>query len=264
MIEPARICASTASVSQSGFSRARRQCRGAADLLQFARSTDLDLLIVRCPVEAVAAAQALERSGAFLTDTLVYYRGPTSGFVLSAAPSPSVRLCQEADRESLQATARASFAGFFGHYHADPRLDPIAATEGYVEWASSALADAASVVLVSETDDVCRASSRRESSTRKTWEIVLNGVRPNSNAGASTRPCSARSDAARVCKAPARCWFPPSSRTWRPRKSGPAPASCSTMRSTPSTGGRREWLVKTVRKPAIRRLTKSLCPGLGR
>jgi GNAT superfamily N-acetyltransferase len=149
-----------------------------ADLLQFARSTDLDLLIVRCPVEAVAAAQALERSGAFLTDTLVYYRGPTSGFVLSAAPSPSVRLCQEADRESLQATARASFAGFFGHYHADPRLDPIAATEGYVEWASSALADAASVVLVSETDGSLSGFLTAKKLDAKTWEIVLNGVAP--------------------------------------------------------------------------------------
>jgi GNAT superfamily N-acetyltransferase len=149
-----------------------------ADLLQFARSTDLDLLIVRCPVEAVAAAQALERSGAFLTDTLVYYRGPTSGFVLSAAPSPSVRLCQEADRESLQAIARASFAGFFGHYHADPRLDPIAATEGYVEWASSALADAASVVLVSETDGSLSGFLTAKKLDAKTWEIVLNGVAP--------------------------------------------------------------------------------------
>ena len=30
-----------------------------AELMQFSRSADLDLLIVRCPVEAVATAQAL-------------------------------------------------------------------------------------------------------------------------------------------------------------------------------------------------------------
>ncbi|HJX63458.1 MAG TPA: GNAT family N-acetyltransferase [Polyangia bacterium] len=149
-----------------------------SQLVQFARSTDLDLLIVRCPVETIAAAQALERAGAFLTDTLVYYRGPTSGFVPSAAPSPSVRLCQEADRSVLQAIARASFAGFFGHYHADPRLDPAAATEGYVQWASSALADASSVVLVSETDGRLSGFLTAKKLDGKTWEILLNGVAP--------------------------------------------------------------------------------------
>ena len=179
MIEPAAYSALDSQRFAIRVFRGRADnVEAAADLLQFARSTDLDLLIVRCPVEAVAAAQALERSGAFLTDTLVYYRGPTSGFVLSAAPSPSVRLCQEADRASLQAIARASFAGFFGHYHADPRLDPIAATEGYVEWASSALADAASVVLVSETDGSLSGFLTAKKLDAKTCEIVLTGVAP--------------------------------------------------------------------------------------
>ncbi len=179
MIEPAAYSALDSQRFGIRVFRARtNNVEAVADLLQFARSTDLDLLIVRCPVAAVASAQALERSGAFLTDTLVYYRGPTSGFVPSAAPSPSVRLCEEADRASLQAIARASFAGFFGHYHADPRLDPTAATEGYVEWASSALGDAASVVLVSETDGSLSGFLTAKKLDAKTWEIVLNGVAP--------------------------------------------------------------------------------------
>ena len=149
-----------------------------AELLQFARSADLDLLIVRSPVEALAVAQALERAGAILTDTLVYYRGPTSKFAPSPAPSCDVRLGQEADRTALQAIARASFAGFFGHYHADPRLDPAAATEGYVQWASSALADASSVVLVSETDGQLSGFLTATKLDAKTWEILLNGVAP--------------------------------------------------------------------------------------
>jgi GNAT superfamily N-acetyltransferase len=162
-----------------------RVFRGRADtvaavsgLMRFARAADLDLLIVRCPVEAVATAQALERTGAFLTDTLVYYRGSTSTFEPSPAPVPCVRLCQEADRAALEVIARASFAGFFGHYHADPRLDPTAATEGYVQWASSALADAASVVLVSETDGLLSGFLTARKLDGKTWEILLNGVAP--------------------------------------------------------------------------------------
>jgi GNAT superfamily N-acetyltransferase len=179
MIEPAAYSALDSKRFGIRVFRGRADnVEAAADLLRFARSTDLDLLIVRCPVETIAAAQALERAGAFLTDTLVYYRGPTIGFVPLAAPSPSVRLCREADRAALQAIARASFAGFFGHYHTDPRLDPIAATEGYVEWASSALADAASVVLVSETDGSLSGFLTAKKLDARTWEIVLNGVAP--------------------------------------------------------------------------------------
>jgi GNAT superfamily N-acetyltransferase len=152
--------------------------RAVSELVQFTRSAGLDLLIVRCPVEAVAAAQALERAGAFLADTLVYYRGPTSKFEPLPAASPCVRLCQEADRAALEAIARASFTGFFGHYHADPRLDPAAATEGYVEWASSALAAASSAVLVSETDGRLSGFLTAKKLDAKTWEILLNGVAP--------------------------------------------------------------------------------------
>jgi GNAT superfamily N-acetyltransferase len=162
-----------------------RVFRGRADdvaavleLMQFARSADLDLLIFRCPVEAVAAAQSIERAGGILTDTLVYYRGPTSCFEPSPAASPCVRLCRETDRATLEAIARASFAGFFGHYHADPRLDPAAATEGYVQWASSALADASSVVLVSETGGRLSGFLTAKKLDAKTWEILLNGVAP--------------------------------------------------------------------------------------
>jgi GNAT superfamily N-acetyltransferase len=147
-------------------------------LIQFARSADLDLLIVRCPVEAVAAAQSIERAGGILTDTLVYYRGPTSCFEPSPAASPCVRLCQETDRAALETIARASFAGFFGHYHADPRLDPAAATEGYVQWASSALDDPSSVVLVSETEGRLSGFLTAKKLDAKTWEILLNGVAP--------------------------------------------------------------------------------------
>ena len=149
-----------------------------AELMQFSRSADLDLLIVRCPVEAVATVQALERAGGVLTDTLVYYRGPTSRFAPSPGPASGVRLCQEADRAALEAIARASFTGFFGHYHADPRLDQAAATEGYVQWASSALADALSVVLVSETEGRLSGFLTAKKLDAKTWEILLNGVAP--------------------------------------------------------------------------------------
>ena len=150
----------------------------AADLMQFAPRAGVDLLIVRCAVAAVATAQGLERAGCFLTDTLVTYRGPTGGFATASPLSPCIRVCQAADRSVLEGVARASFAGFFGHYHADPRLDPAAATEGYVQWASSALDDAGAVVLVSEAEGCLSGFLTAKKLDARTWEILLNGVAP--------------------------------------------------------------------------------------
>jgi GNAT superfamily N-acetyltransferase len=179
MIEPAAYSALDSKRFGIRVFRGRVDDVGAvSELVQFARSTEIDLLIVRCPVAAVAVAQALERARGLLTDTLVCYRGSTGEFAPSSAPSSNIRLCREADRAALQAIARASFTGFFGHYHADPRLDPAAATEGYVEWASSALADAASVVLVAETEGRLSGFLTSKKLDAKTWEIVLNGVAP--------------------------------------------------------------------------------------
>jgi GNAT superfamily N-acetyltransferase len=179
MIEPASYSALDSQRFGIRVFRARvEEASAAADLMQFVRSADLDLLIVRCPVQAMAAAQALERAGCFLTDTLVYYRGATRNFEPPPANSTGVRLGQATDRTSVEVVARASFSGFFGHYHADPRLDPDAATEGYVEWACSALADPASVVLISETDGRVSGFLTAKKLDGKTWEILLNGVAP--------------------------------------------------------------------------------------
>ena len=47
-----------------------------------------------------------------------------------------------------------------------------------MQWASSALADAASVVLVSETDGLLSGFLTARKLDGKTWEILLNGVAP--------------------------------------------------------------------------------------
>lgn len=103
---------------------------GARAAAEFCRRERVDMLIARCPVDALPAAQALEHAGLFLTDTLVYFTGKTSRF--TGAPA-GVRPFAAADLAALEAVARAGFTGYVGHYHADPRLDAAAATEGYVE-----------------------------------------------------------------------------------------------------------------------------------
>ena len=161
--------------------------------------------------------------------------------------SPSVRLCQEADRASLQAIARASFAGSSGT--TTPilvwirSLPPKDTSSGPVQpWPTLRRS-----CWYPRPMEVCRAFLPPRSSTRKPGRSCSTAWRPNSNAGASTRPCSARSDTLPVGKAPASCWFPPSWQTSPLRKSGPAPASRSTTLCTPSIGGRREWLAVSPR-----------------
>ncbi|HEX7596673.1 MAG TPA: GNAT family N-acetyltransferase, partial [Polyangia bacterium] len=150
----------------------------AARLVDFARAQDLDLLIVRCPSEAVDVAQALERAGCFLTDTLVYYRGETRPFEPSPARGTRIRPYQAADRAALEKCAGAAFHDFRGHYHTDARLDPAAATAGYVEWALSATTDPTSVVLVAETEKRLSGFLTAKILDGNTWEVVLNGVGP--------------------------------------------------------------------------------------
>jgi hypothetical protein len=139
------------------------------------RAEGAELVIARCPVATAATAQALERAGFALCDTLVYYAGPTARFV--APPSlPGVRIgaFSPSDLAPLEAVARAAFTDYAGHYHADPRLDRAAATEGYVEWFTSATRDPTMHVLVATLghEPVGFLTLRRGA------EIVLNGVAP--------------------------------------------------------------------------------------
>jgi len=197
--------------------------------MQFARSGDVDLLILRCRSPRLR----LRRIGTcrcFLAARGLLSR-PTSGFTasrLSWMHPPWPR----GDRRLGRNCARVVYRIFSGHYHADPRLDPVRCHEGYVQWPARP-DDAASLVLVSETGAACRASSRPRSSTRKPGRFLLNGVAPSSAQRDLRGVVFARSDAARA----ARRQRGPGLNQWRTsrrRRSGPAPASNSTRALTPS------------------------------
>src|SRR5262249_29151919 len=113
-----------------------------------------EMVIARCPVEKLAIAQAIERRGFLLMDTLVHYDGETARFVEPPAVDPPVEIRPFAagDLAPLQAVAAAAFAEFGGHYHADDRLDASAATAGYVEWFTRATTDPAMLVLVAAVE----------------------------------------------------------------------------------------------------------------
>ena len=126
-----------------------------APLVAWCREGGVRLLIARCPSSRPGAAHAMESAGGRLMDTLVYWsrdleRRP---FEAAAGKRP-VRPATAGDRSRLSEVARASFNGYYGHYHADPRLDPAAATEGYADWALRLLAGSGpdSTVLLAEEE----------------------------------------------------------------------------------------------------------------
>lgn len=94
------------------------------------------MLIVRCPTEDLAAAQALEAAGARLMDTLVYYgRALFKGEIPEDTCTVPVRPMRDEEADRVRTVAAESFKDYYGHYHADPRLDRAKCDEAYQSWA---------------------------------------------------------------------------------------------------------------------------------
>ena len=165
----------------------RGQIDGAASVeaaVERARYEKADAVFVRSPSRALDAAQALERAGFRLKDTLVWYAGKTARFAERAQGAPGVRveIMASAELAELEQDARVCFRDYGGHYHADPRLDPSASTEGYVERFRRSAKDPSFVVLAAQladapvgflTLDLGGVAEGREA------DIALNAVAPH-------------------------------------------------------------------------------------
>lgn len=105
-------------------------------LLDFCDANAVRMLVARCPATDLAAVQAMERAGFHLMDTLLYYQRD-----LTRQPFPElrgtvpVRPVQQHEAEAVRDVAAAAFRDYYGHYHADPRLDRAASDAAYVDWA---------------------------------------------------------------------------------------------------------------------------------
>lgn len=110
-------------------------------VLDFCAGEKVKFLIARCDMTDLHAAQAMEKQGFLLMDTLVYYTFDLTRKEIPDDHGPAfvrpIRLEEEADMISV---ARASFHGYVGHYHADPRLDEIKCDEAYADWARKVFA----------------------------------------------------------------------------------------------------------------------------
>lgn len=123
------------------------------EILEFCRENRIELLIARCEVSEIRAAQALEREGCFLTDTLVrYVRNLVKHPVPELPGGITVRPINRDEEETVGQIAADAFRDYGGHYRADGRLARVPASEIYASWAvnSCRKRDRSREVLVAE------------------------------------------------------------------------------------------------------------------
>ncbi len=105
-------------------------------IFKFCRENRIELLIARCRASEIRAAQALEREGCFLADTLVrYVRNLVKIPIPELSGRFAVRPAAEEEDAAVGRIAADAFNGYGGHYQADERLAHVPAAEIYASWA---------------------------------------------------------------------------------------------------------------------------------
>lgn len=154
-----------------------------AEIDAAARAKGVQMMTTRVDVGDLARVHALEEAGYRLMDTLVYYERDIDGMADPTASPPGelLRPATPADADAVAEVARSAFAGYFGHYHADPRLDHAAADAAYVEWAETSVRNTGPrqpAIVAFQNDRIVGFSTIRMNSDTET-EIVLNAVSPD-------------------------------------------------------------------------------------
>lgn len=151
-------------------------------LIDSCRDQAARLLIVRCPAEGLAVAQALEDAGCRLMDVLAYFARDLHKTQIPAdVGQVPIRLARTEDAEAVTGIAREAFKGYMGHYHADPRLDRGACDEVYVSWArrSCLSRQFADEVLVADDAGTLLGFATLRRNSAEEGEGVLFGVAPD-------------------------------------------------------------------------------------
>jgi len=150
-------------------------------ILDFCNKEKVALLIARCSMTDLEAAQSMEKEGFLLMDTLVYYNldltkraVPANNGVVHVRP-----ICVDEEDEMIS-VARESFRDYFGHYHADQRLDNCKCDEAYTDWARKAFASRHSEnFLVGVIDGRIIAFCVLRMNDPDEGEMFLGGIHPD-------------------------------------------------------------------------------------
>ena len=151
-------------------------------IMHFCRANGVVFLIARCLAYNLRAAQAMEREGFALMDTLIYYgRDLVKEVKLSDTGKILVRQIRPGEEHKVKAIAAEAFRGYSGHYHADERLDRAKCDEVYVSWAflSCVSRNVADEVLVAELDESIVGFATLRLNSQEEGDGVLFGVAPS-------------------------------------------------------------------------------------
>jgi ribosomal protein S18 acetylase RimI-like enzyme len=150
---------------------------------QMAGELKVKMISTRVSVESIEKVHMLEADGYQLMDTLIYYGGPvaTSRTFDELKHTPDMHIASANDANVVVEIAKAAFAGYIGHFHADPKLDNTLADNVYVDWASQSIKHSNSknpAILILQDDQVCGfATTRRNTPTES--EVILNCIHPD-------------------------------------------------------------------------------------
>jgi GNAT superfamily N-acetyltransferase len=150
-------------------------------VLNFCGREKVELLIARCNMSDLGAAQSMEKRGFLLMDTLVYYSIDLAGENVPADNGVAlVRPILINEEEEMISVARESFRGYFGHYHADPRLEKNKCDEAYADWARKAFASRHSEnFLVGEIEGRIVGFGVLRINNPDEGEMFLGGIHPD-------------------------------------------------------------------------------------
>jgi ribosomal protein S18 acetylase RimI-like enzyme len=152
-----------------------------SSVLDFCGAKKVELLIARCDMLDLDAAQSMERKGFLLMDTLVYYSlDLTKKDVPVDKGVVLVRPIHIEEEKEMILVARESFRGYFGHYHADKRLNKSKCDEVYVDWARKVCAARDSGnFLVAEVEGRIAGFGVLKMNNSEEGEYFLGGIHPD-------------------------------------------------------------------------------------
>jgi len=151
-------------------------------IMEYCLAQRVSFLIARCLVSELRAAQAMEREGFRLMDTLIYCKRD-----LLKKPIPQdneqvlIRPFKTGEEEAIKLVAAETFRGYIGHYHADDRLNQEKCDEVYTSWAyrSCLSREVAEEVLVADRDGTIVGFFTLRLNSPEEGEAVVGGVLPS-------------------------------------------------------------------------------------
>lgn len=126
---------------------------GLARALQQARSEGVRLVACRVAAEEVEAVRLLEQGGFHRIETLITHERPVLDEP-EPVMGPGIVLADAADRAPCVEIARQAFR--YDRFHADPRIDPRAASALKAAWVDNGFAGRADAIVVARVDGRAR------------------------------------------------------------------------------------------------------------